>query len=82
MVVSTRYKNIQVENEEKSMSEYKKIKLSKEELEKVAGGWHYGQACPFCTAGKNNMLSIGVVDGEEYFECQECHARLRNPKNY
>lgn len=58
-----------------------KIKLSNKALEKVSGGWRYGQACPFCTAWADQMLSIGRASDGEYFECQECHARLRNPES-
>ena len=59
-----------------------KIKLDSEEMAKVVGGWEYGQSCPYCTSGADQMLSIGFLDDGEYFECQHCHARLRDPINH
>jgi hypothetical protein len=58
------------------MADNEKIKLSVENLKNVSGGWRYGQICPLCTAGADQMLSIGRTQDGEYFEC---HARLRNP---
>lgn len=62
--------------EDHTMTDNEKIKLSVENLKNVSGGWRYGQICPFCTAGADQMLSIGRTQDGEYFEC---HARLRNP---
>lgn len=64
------------------MAVNEKIKVSPEIMAKVSGGWEYGQKCPYCTSPADQMLSIGKLEGSEYFECQCCHVRLRNPINH
>lgn len=61
------------------MANNETIRLSREVLDKVAGGWKLGYACPYCTAARDQILFVGRLSDGDYYECQECHVKLRNP---
>ena len=55
------------------------IKLSDDELEKVAGGaeWLMGVKCPYC--GKVGQLGTGVIKTGDHYWCYSCGMGWDNP---